>query len=262
MNIVDSDFGKELLLQIGVDIYVYDANTLDFKYQLDLNNGFLFITDIAYLGNGLWLVADSEKLYTFTRNNLTLIPVSETELTFQTQNAGQFQIVLLGTSKVLVGHEFAVESYTYDIDAGGNFSNKKTFSAIRWKDYEKTLLYNASQNVVLDILDRGIYETENFSFLQFYSDPYLATGLSQDGNFVLGTDNDPEWIIDENSQHQRRATKFNRSTNSPEYSETIGYPLFVFENNLNQTVCISSWFKREGIFGFAPKPDIFVEILD
>lgn len=262
MKIVDSGFGKELLLQIGGDLWVYDAATLDFKYLLEPNSGFLFIMDIAYHGNGVWLVADSDNLYSFTRTDSTLNPISQEALSFNAQNAGQFQIISLGASKVLVGHEFAIESYTFEVDAGGNFSNKTTYSSLRWKDFERSYFYNAAQDVLLDNLERGIYETNNFSFLQIYDRPFLATGLSQDGNFVLGTDNDPQWTIDENSLHERRATKFNRNTNTPEDIQTIGYPLIVFETSNNQTVCISSWFKREGIFGFAPKPDIFVEILE
>ncbi|SFR39199.1 hypothetical protein SAMN04490243_1491 [Robiginitalea myxolifaciens] len=262
MKIVDSGFGKELLLQIGGDLWVYDAATLDFKYLLEPNTGFLFITDIAYRGNGVWLVADSDNLYSFTRTNNTLNPIAQEALSFNAQNAGQFQIITLGATKVLVGHEFASESYTFEVDAGGNFSNKQTFNTLRWKDFQRNYFYNAAQNVLLDNLERGIYETNNFSFLQFYDRPFLATGLSQDGNYILGTDNDPQWFIDENSLHERRATKFNRNTNTPEDVLTIGYPLIVFETSDNQTVCISSWFKREGIFGFAPKPDIFVEILE
>ena len=100
-----------------------------------------------------------------------------------------------------------------------------------------------------------------FSFTTFFPRPFLGTALSQNGERILGTDNDPDWTIDEQSMHRRTAVFFDINSSSASETETTGYPLFVFENHLGQQVSISSWFKREGLTGFAPRPDLFVEIV-
>jgi len=262
MKVIDSDYGKELLLLDGSDIYVYDANDLNLKYRLVRNEGFIFINDFDYMGNGIWAITDSDKLYTFSRDNAVITSISETDLTFNTQNAGNFQILPLNGSKVLVGHEFDSESYTLNIESDGQITNKTTILSVNWKDFKKTLFYNSAADIILDNAERGIYETQNFSFSIFYDRPFLATGLSTDGSTVLGTDNDPEWTIDEISMHERKAVFFDINTAVSIDRNTIGYPLLVFENNLGQRVSISSWFKREDIARSNPKPDLFVEILD
>lgn len=260
LKVIDSDAGKELMLLKGFDVSVYDASTLDFKYELNWSGGFLSVADFDYLGNGNWVFTDSETVYTFSRNNAELTLINQAGLT-TTTNAGQFQILNMGNDRILVGHEFSDQSYRFDVTAAGAFQNLTTFTGIRWQDSKETLFYNETADVVLDQLDRGIYETQNFSFTTFFPRPFLGTALSQNGERILGTDNDPEWTIDEQSMHMRTAVFFDINSSSASETTTTGYPLFVFENHLGQQVSISSWFKREGLTGFAPRPDLFVEIV-
>ena len=114
----------------------------------------------------------------------------------------------------------------------------------------------------MDTQLRGVFESQTFSYTQFYDRPNIATGLSLDGSLIIGTDNDPEWIIDEDSMHSRKAFSFGIGTATVTEQETVGYPHLVFESNAGQRVSISSWFKREGLRGTAPRPDLFVEILN
>ena len=262
MKVIDSGEGKELLLSIGSDINVYDASTLDFKYRLEQDNGFIFPRDFAYLDNGVWVLTDDDNLYTCSRSGGTYSVIAEANMNVSGQNAGLFQVIPIGNGRVLTGHEGGQESYTFDILANGQITNQVIRNSVEWKDYKRTFFYNSAADITLDTQLRGVFESQTFSYTQFYDRPNIATGLSLDGSLIIGTDNDPEWIIDEDSMHSRKAFSFGIGTATVTEQETVGYPHLVFENNAGQRVSISSWFKREGLRGSAPRPDLFVEILN
>jgi hypothetical protein len=262
MKIIGSGEGKELLLSIGSDIHVYDAATLDFKYRLERDSGFLFPTDFAYLDNGVWVFTDNDKLYTLSRSGGTYSVIAEAYMNASGQNAGLFQVIPIGNGRVLTGHEGAETSYTFDILANGQITNQISRSALEWKDYKKTFFYNSTADLVLDTELDDVFDAQNFSTVQNVDRPNILTALNLNGTLVLGTDNDPEWTIDEDSMHSRKAFSFGIGTAVVTEQETIGYPHLVFENNAGQRVSISSWFKREGLRGSAPRPDLFVEVLN
>lgn len=78
---------------------------------------------------------------------------------------------------------------------------------------------------------------------------------------ILGSNNDPQLSISNESIHEKKARIFNFSTGKPITLESKGYPHLLFENHAGQIISISSGFKRESLEKNAQEPDIFVEVI-
>ncbi len=261
MKVIISPSGKELMLSVGSEIRVYDALTMNYKYTLRTQN-FLSINDFDHVGNDIWVITDDENLYAFSRSNDVLTQISAIQLSSNTVNSGRFQLLKLENNNILVGHEFSTDSFTFTIDSNGDISDTGGANTVTWKNFEKTLFFNPNADIILSTTNRNLLNANDFTLLGSFDRPFLPIGLTNDGSTVLGTDNDPDWPIDENSQHQRKAVFYDILSNSVVEQQLKGYPHFIYENPLGQRVSISSWFKRENLKRSSARPDLFVEILE
>ena len=76
----------------------------------------------------------------------------------------------------------------------------------------------------------------------------------------MGSNNDPGWSINEDSQHTKEAVIFNRATQQLTKLTTKGYPIIVFESYNGKIMSISSGLKRENLRqSFNQKSDLFIE---
>ncbi|MCX2838600.1 lipocalin family protein [Salinimicrobium sp. MT39] len=261
MQVHNSETGNELFFAQGNALAVYDASNLSYKYELKLE-GIPFFFDFAYLGNGIFSFTNSTDIYTFKRTNGSMELISQkSHFTTHFGNTA-YHLLPLKNGEILVGHYQEPKSYKFSIDAQGKISDGQLVNIPITSRPQKTTLYSPNQNYVINLLENKLFSTLNFDVQETFETPYFPSGISRDGNLILGSNNDPQENISTESIHEKKARIYNLTTNKVTTVETKGYPHLIFENHLGQIISISSGFKREDLESTAPKPDIFVEILE
>lgn len=260
MRLYNTDNGKELFFPQGNGLSIYDATNLTFKYKIiaEKSPGF---GDFAYLGNNIFAFTDSGNIYTYKRTNSNLEFI-EQKTHFTTHfGSNNYYLIPLKDQKLLIGHFNEPKSYKFSIDESGKISEGELVDIPFKSHYRKNILYSPNRNYIINFSENKIYSTETFSLKGSFENPYFPTGISTDGNLILGSNNDPEWYPDNESIHEKKARIYNLTTGQLLTFDTKGYPLRLFENKAGQIISISSGFKRQNLEGSMPKPDIFVEIV-
>ncbi|UII75841.1 lipocalin family protein [Flagellimonas sp. HMM57] len=252
--------GKELVVQQGIELHFYDANTLEFKYAIDPEGVFSF-RDFTYVPElDLWIVIESNNIYTLKRDNRNLSLVDTDTHFTQHQGNSYHRGFMINDNRVLIGHPNEPNSIVKTLDDNGFIigSTMVDFS-IQARNGKRTL-YNSVSGYLLNTGENRLYDTDTFQILQSFEFPSFPTGTSTDGNLILGTNNDPGWQIDADSPHKKEAVILNRATNQVDELSTIGYPHFIFEDYNGDIISISSGFKKESLEqNINGKADIFIE---
>ncbi len=240
---------------------MYDAQTLNYKYQLKVEPAYI-IQDFSFMGNNLWAVIDDEEVFIYRRENSNFELISK-DVHYNSANSYGVpqQLIALPGNRILVARNGAANSILYTVDGDGKLTQKKTVAISLNSDNRTKAIYNAAQNHIVDYATNRIYNADDFSLVQSFEAPYFPSGISTDGNRIFGANNDPEWDIQEASQHEKKAYALVIGSKSVTELQTIGYSHRIFENNLGQTVSISSGLKRQNLYSSSPKPDIFIEII-
>ncbi|MEG9329165.1 lipocalin family protein [Salinimicrobium catena] len=258
MQVHTSENGTELFFAQGNTLAVYDAEDLSYKYKLNTPSFF----DFAYLGNGIFSFTDSQTIYTYKRTNADLVLISQ-KSHFSTHFGNTYYHLLpLKNGEILVGHYQEPNSYKFTINAQGELSDGQPVNIPIRSRTEKKTLYSPDKDYVINLLDNKIFSTLTYSLEEYVESPSFPSGISRDGNLIFGTRNNPQEQISSESTHEKKARIYNLETKTVITVDTHGYPHMLFENHLGQIVSISSGFKRESLDGSAPKPDIFVEVLE
>lgn len=258
MQIHSSEYGKELFFAQGNTLAVYNAEDLTFKYKLNTPSFFNF----AYLGNNIFSFTDSQTIYTYRRTNADLVLVSKkTHFSTHYGDTG-YHLLPLKNGEILVGHYKEEQSFKFKISAHGELSDGQLVNIPIRSHSQKKTLYSPDGDYVINLLDNKIFSTLTFSFLEYVENPSFPSGISRNGNLIFGSRNDPKESINEESTHEKKAEIYNLSTKTVITVKTKGYPHVIFENYLGEIISISSGFKRESLENSAPKPDIFVEVLE
>jgi hypothetical protein len=261
MQVHNSETGNELFFAQGNALAVYDASNLSYKYELK-PEGMPFFFDSAYLGNGIFSFTNSTDIYTFKRTNGNMELISQKSHFTQHLGSTAYHLLPLKNGEILVGHYQEPKSYKFSIDAQGKISDGQLVDIPVTSRSQKTSLYSPNQDYVINFLENKLFSTLTFNFQESFEIPYFPSGISRDGNLILGSNNDPQENISNESIHEKKARIYNLTTNKVTTVETQGYPHLIFENHQGQIISVSSGFKRENLEITAPKPDIFVEILD
>lgn len=259
IKVFESSFGKELFFSSGSELYVFDTSNLELKYKLKVLNQFVHFDDFSFVKDNLWILTDGDNVYSATRNNANFTIIDEQIHFSEHQGSYNYQILNLGSNDVLIGHNNESQSFKFSFDNNGMFTEKVPLDFEFKFGLNKRPIANENTNIVLNLNDKLIYNATNFSFIKSFTTPNTPTTTSLSGDLILGSNNDEEWSIDENSPHEKIVQIFNISNETTEAYETLGYPLFVFENYLGEIMSISSWFKRDALSNSAPKSDIFIE---
>ena len=258
MQIHSSEYGKELFFAQGNTLAVYNAEDLTFKYKLNTPSFF----DCAYLGNNIFSFTDSQTIYTYKRTNADLVLVSKKSHFSTHYGDTGYHLLPLKNGEILVGHFKEEQSFKFKINAQGELLDGQLVNIPIRSHSQKKTLYSPDRDYVINLLDNKIFSTLTFSLWEYVENPSFPSGISRNGNFVFGSRNDPKESIMEESTHEKKAVIYNLSTKTVTTVETKGYPHILFENHLGEIISISSGFKRESLESSAPKPDIFVEILE
>lgn len=258
MQVHTGEYGKELYYAQGNSLWIYDAEDLSFKYQLNAPSFFNF----TYLGNNIFSFTDANTISTYRRTNADLELISKkSHFSTHTGDAG-YHLLPLKNGEVLVGHYQEPKSYKFTVDAKGALSEGQLVDIPIRSRYQKKTLYSPNKDYIINLLDNKIYSTLTYTFREYVEQPAFPLGISEDGNLIFGTRNDPQESVSSTSGHEKAARIYNYSTKTVKAVETKGYPHFLFENHLGQLISISSGFKRDKLENSAPKPDVFVEVLN
>jgi len=262
MKVIESEEGKEILFAQGSSINVYEATSLNFKYEMRVVGLYPRFEDFVYLSNNLWVFTDDDDVFTCNRNGQDLNLI-ESEIHFDAhQSSNNYQIIELDNDQVLVGHSNEPNSLRFTIDIDGFLTNRTSVPIPILSDWKKETFFNANQNYIINLVEGRIYSNTDYYIIDTFSEPNFSYGISDDGNRVFGSENDPDAIDLLSSMHERNAYAYNRADQTLEQYETKGYPHFIFENHLGQMISISSGLLRPRLDFRMPSPDFFVEIVD
>ncbi|MFS4491849.1 lipocalin family protein [Maribacter sp. 2308TA10-17] len=263
MKLFNSNYGKELLVQQGNSLYAYDALDLGFKYEIKSENVFFTIDDFQYMGDDLYVFIDTRELNVFKRENDNLVFIDRQSHDIENGNYSGYKLIAIDTNRFLAGHHNSTTSILYELNTDGTFAeNVQTTPVAFASNFRDKTIFNAAQNIILNSTEKILYSANTLSVLENLTNPNFPSGISADGNLILGSNNDPKWRVERESLHQKEAIIFNRESNSVQFIPTIGYPLLLFENHLGQIISISSGIKRERLSSFTEYDEIFIETVE
>ncbi len=262
LEIITSNHGKELLLEQGGKLEVYNANTLAHKYDLEASNALRF-DDFIYISSGFWVFTDRKFIYTYTRNEFNLTLVDKRPHFTGHQPMYNYSVFEIENNQLILGHRYERNSMVYTVDANGMLTITQTVAVpIMEYDIHKTQ-FNPTGKYIINFDENRLYSTVNFSLLQSFQHPNFPSGISKDGTRIFGTNNDPKWIINEDSPHAKEVVIFNRTTQQLNKINTKGYPHVVFESYNGKIMSISTGMIRDDLRrNHEGKVDLFIETVD
>lgn len=252
--------GKELVIQQGIELHFYDANTMEFKYSIDPLGVFNFF-DFNYSQElDLWILINSNEIFTLKRDNTNLVLV-DSDIHF-TQHHGNtwHRLFFLNNNNVLVSHPSEPNSFIKNLDSNGFITSSEMVNfSMKRLNHERTL-QNRFADYILNTGENRLYSASSFQIIESFEFPSFSSGTSINGNLILGTNNDPDWQIEAASPHKKEAVIYNRFSGQVVEIITIGYPHFIFEDYNGDLISISSGFKKESLKqNINGKADIFIE---
>lgn len=262
IEIMTSAHGKELLLEQGNQLQVYDAKTLAHKYDLVPPNIF-GLNDVLHTSSGFWVFTDNNFIYSYSRNGAHLTLVDKKNHFTAHQGMYKYSVFEIGNNQLILGHRYESNSIVYNMSANGMLTKNQTV-ALPIKEYgTRKTQHSAAGKYLINFDENRMYSTQNFSFLQSFQQPNFASGISKDGAQVFGSNNNPEWQISNDSDHKKEVVIFNRITTQVLKVRTKGYPQVVFEGYNGKILSISTGIKREGLGrNIDDRVDVFIEPVD
>ena len=253
--------GEEIFLTQGSDLEAYDANTLEFKYELK-HSQIYSIDDFLYTSSGFWVFTDGDHIFTFSIDNDKLTLIDKKPHFTQHQSSYNYSVLEIKNNQLLLGHRNESYSILYDINSDGFLTQINTIDITIDQDTKRNMKYNLADNFIINFKENKVYSSDDFSVISTFQNPNFSSGISIDGKEIYGTNNDDNWDITDDSKHEKTAVIFNRDTQLFDYYITKGYPHFIFENYQGKLISISSGMKKEGLFSkINNKEDLFIEVI-
>ncbi len=268
MRIFDSTEGKEIFMQVGWEMHVFDAQTLEYKYRLrDIADEPISFEDLLYLKDDIWVIADDgDELRTVRRFGRDVQTIDVLDPEPSTKFKRMEELIRTGENQILAGIKNDTRSFLFDIGPNGEITNAQevnfTFNTPLTPRLLRSTEYNGVSNILLDIVNSRIYSAVNYGFISSYSMPVYTSSLSTDGAYVLGTNYNGDDSLGFREVFDRELNILNWSNGQLTTFNTVGYPQFVYENQDGKLVVISSFFKRSSIKRGDTKNDLFVEVFD
>ena len=251
-----SQYGKELIV-VESDISVYYAQTLELKYQIQIdfvNEEHLAVKD------GYWLITDRQKLYSYTRNNSILTLNNSHNLYNESFNISRINVMDIGGNRILVGNHTQNNGLILEMDANGYLSSNAVSVPMNLtSQWDNNSLFSDDLNYVLNVEGNTLYSTQTHNLIANLAPNYFSSGISSNGSTIFGsnnnTGNDPDGL------HERKA----RFKSFPNLNETVyetkGYPHIFYQNHLGQIISISKGLVGT-LDGYSVSNDIFIEVIN
>ncbi|APZ47012.1 hypothetical protein BW723_12285 [Polaribacter reichenbachii] len=254
-------YGDEIFVDQSGAFDIYDANSLDFKYSLEPKELFS-IDDFIYTSSGYYVFVEDNYIYTYSRNNdiLTLV---DKKMHFPNYQSGyDYKVLETKDNQLLIGHYNEPNSILFSIDNYGLLIKLKLVPVPLKQNKERNSSYNLADNYIINFKEQKLYSGNDFSSITTFNQPNFASTVSLNGKVIYGTNNDPSWSFESDSEHKKIATIYNRDSQSYYTIATKGYPQIIFENYKNEIVSISSGMKKADFYhNINDKRDLFVEII-
>jgi len=263
MQIVNSDniYGKEFIYPQGDELWFYNADDLTYKYSIQLSNQ--STGSFSYLGNNIWVVTDSDDVFTYKRDNETFTLLDKKTHFSDHQGGGDYQILKIDNNNILVSHDNEGRAIYYKINENGEIENNgiKNIPLIYYSDNSAVSL-NTESEYILSKEQNRIYSLNDFSLIKNYTNPAITSSLSIDGKKVYGTNNSQD-LTNNYDTAKKEIKVLNIETGTTETLTTKGYPLFIAEDTSGNIVCVSANFPGETFRNFSSnEKNLFVEIVE
>jgi hypothetical protein len=257
----NSSYDDEIFIEQGGELEVYNASTLEFKYTLKPSN-INSVNDFYYTTAGFWVFTDGDNIFTYSRNNSNLTLIDVKPHFTEHQSSYNYSVFEIENNQLLLGHLNEANSILYKMDGNGFLTEERTVTVPIKQDNTRNSHYNSEDNYIINFKEKQLYTTNSFSLLSSFQQPNFASGISKNGKSIYGSDNDPDWSINDNVQHKKEALILNRTTQQVQTFTTKGYPHIIFENYKGEVISISSGMKKEDLYNkINDKVDLFIEVI-
>ena len=257
VKVFESSYGTEVIINTGGgQLQVYDSN-LNYKYNLIYAEP--IADNLVVTESGYWLAADRQNLYSFSRTDSSLTLISTNNLYNQFFSTSLINIIDLGQNKILAGNHTQPQGLIIGIDSNGNLSDAVPVNLNSTSRSNNGSLFSKDEQYVLNIEDKTLYSTITNNLVTTLHQNFFPSGISTDGLYILGTNNNPKNEID--SFHERKVRTLSYPTFNEKIYNSQGYPIIVHQNHLGQLISVS-----KGMIGSLslspPEKDIFIEIIE
>ena len=259
LKVITSPVGQEVMYSFYDGIAVFDAQTLHYKYSLQINNS-ISLEHFIYLGNDRYVLIDDQYVYTVLRDfsNLTVLDKQEHFTGMLSQNwYGAYQI---GDDKILIGNSDFAQSVSFNINTEGKLIDKIFIDIPITATKPRQTVFNGKENSIVNFKQNRIYDLNGASYKSF-EQPYFPLTLGINEDKIIGVNNNESWDIIPNSLHEKNVRILDLNTQNLKTVEAEGYPQYLFENHLGQLLSISTYFKRSTATWSYDRPDFFVELI-
>jgi hypothetical protein len=246
----------ELCYKQGDEIFIYDANTLEYKEKISATRG-IYFQDYIWLKDDIWILTDSDKIHSFRRSQgvFTLID-SKDHYTIH-HHYTITKIIQLNKDEVLVGYQDEEFCFKFKIDNEGGITEKSIVN-IPLRTSGNSYV-NENLNILVNTNDNTSYKLSDASKNTSIITPEHIAGISLVDFDIYGTNNKPNSSFFD-SYEKKAQILFSDGT--LKVVETKGYPLFMFKDYLGKVMSISSGLKRDDLKRSSPKNDIFIEVVE
>lgn len=262
IEFMTSSEGDELILEQGNELQIYDAKTLIFKYLLKPSE-VRGLNDFQYTSAGYWIITDGDYMRSYKRSGSMFTLIDEKPHFSDHQGFYNYSVHEIEDHQLLLGHKQEANSMVYKLNGDGQLTFLKTVE-IPIKDFGvRQAQYNQEGHFIINLEDRRLYSTLDFSYLESILQPLVISGTSKDGRKIYGSNNDPDWHIQDSSPHLKEAIIYNRNTKQTQTVPAIGYPMFVFQSPSGTVYSLSSGLKRSKLKDrISYTKDLFIEQLE
>lgn len=259
MKLINSDNGKELILEQGGDYWVYYASDLTFKYEL--KPGFGLRDSFDYIDNGIWVFSNNDNVFTYKRNGSEMIKIDEEPHFSDHQGGMNYEITKIDNSNVLLSHNNEGRSIHYAIDENGYFTNLGVKEIPLLATYNSDVSVNSVASLLLNKKRNTVYSSTNFLEIDKYTSPNVTSNFNRAGSKIFGIDKQ-EVVTGVFEGHKKEIIIYDLNKKSVESKLTKGYPLYIAEDKQGNIVSLSSGFPRDEYFDIHNNnvPDMFVEV--
>ncbi len=258
MRLVDSGYGKELIFQQSGDLWVYDAETLNFKYSLKPD--YVSINSFNYLENDIWILSDNDDVFTYKRNGEEFVKIDEKPHFSEHQGSWNYEISKLDKNNILLSHNNEGRAIHYSITANGEITNNGIKEIPLKFDYNSDVTVN--NNSILNKKRNTMYSSVNFSQVLNYSTPKTTLNFNLSGTEIYGTNNVVS-LTGQGEDYKKELIIYNIQDKTTTTLTTKGYPNFVMEDEFGNIISLSTSFPNRSSYGFSiyDSPGIFVEVI-
>ena len=260
MKLITSEEGKELIFAQAGDLWVYNSETLNFKYSL--NPDYLSSGSFDYLGNNIWIVSDSDNVYTYKRELDKLIRIDEKPHFTDHQGSMNYEITKIDKNNILLSHNNEGRAIHFTINNIGEITDNGTKEVPLKFEYNSDVTVNSKQHLILNKLRNTVYSSTDFSEYLNYSIPKKTLNFNNLGTKILGTNNEVS-LTNPGKDYKKELIVYDIQSKTTVVKATKGYPVFVMEDSLGNIVSLSTAFASTSSYGFYiyKSSGIFVEIV-